>query len=64
MKGGDSQRALQGAIQLSVASGLVNSEGNVNENIARLDTLANTLPAPWYAMSLIAQAELYNSIYQ
>lgn len=64
LKGGDSQRALQGAIQLSVASGLVNSERNVNENIARFDTLANTLPAPWNAMSLIAQAELYNSIYQ
>ena len=64
LKAGDGQRALQGAIQLSVASSLVNSEGNVNENIARFDTLANTLPAPWNAMSLIAQAQLYNSIYQ
>lgn len=64
LKAGDGQRALQGAIQLSVASSLVNSEGNVNDNIARFDTLANTLPTPWNAMSLIAQAELYNSIYQ
>lgn len=64
LKAGDGQRALQGAIQLSVASGLVNSEGNVNDNIARFDTLANTLPAPWNAMSLIVQAQLYNSIYQ
>lgn len=64
LKAGDGQRALQGAIQLSVASSLVNSEGNVNGNIARFDTLANTLPAPWNAMSLIAQAQLYNSIYQ
>lgn len=64
LKAGDGQKALQGAIQLSVASGLVNSEGNVNDNIARFDTLANTLPAPWNAMSLIVQAQLYNSIYQ
>lgn len=59
---GDGLNALRAAIQLDIASNLVSTD-RYAESLARFDTLANKLDAPWSNLSLLLEARLYRDIY-
>ncbi len=59
---GDGLTALRAALQLNVASNLVSSDSYA-ASLARFETMANRLPAPWSNLSLLLEARLYQEIY-
>lgn len=59
---GDGVKALQAAIQLSVASSLV-SQDSVDQSLDRFRKIADTMRAPYDKLALILEANLYSEIY-
>lgn len=62
MKNKDGLTALQAAIQLDVASGLIDGD-SYKASLARFDSLANVLEAPYNSLALMLEATLYRDIY-
>lgn len=59
----DGPKALQAALQLIVARGVVSQSG-FNANIAMLDSAATTMPAPWSSLFYLLQADMYADLWQ
>lgn len=62
MKNNDGLTALQAAIQLDVATGLVDGDSYA-ASLARFDSLANSLESPYNSLALMLEATLYRDIY-
>lgn len=62
MAQGDGQTALRAAIQLDVATGLVSAD-TYAASLARFDSVARTMPAPYAALARLLEARLYCDIY-
>lgn len=63
MKNRDGIAALKAAIQLDVAESQISAD-TYAASIARFDSVARVLPAPWSNLSLMLEARLFSEIYR
>lgn len=62
LRDGDGINAVRAAIQLDVAASEVSAD-SYRESLARFDTIASNMGAPWNSLARLLEARLYKEIY-